>query len=89
MRILCLSRSGFVVTLTNRETTNVGSLLSLLEGFTVREGRRDACVWIPNPNREFSCTSLFRLLVDPSPPKKSIFDVVCRTKVPKKVSFFI
>ncbi|TYK06495.1 ACT11D09.5 [Cucumis melo var. makuwa] len=53
-------------------------------GFTVRVGRRDAHVWIPNPSRGFSCDSLFWLL-DPTPP--SIFDVVMRTKVLKKVRF--
>ena len=65
------------------------SLLFLLEGCSIREGRRDARVWHPNPSRGFSCNSLFSLLLDLVPPKESIFDVVWRTKVPKKVRFFI
>ena len=67
----------------------MASLLSLLEGFSVGEGRRDASVWVPNPSWGFSCNSLFGLLVDPAPPKSRLFDVIWRTKVPKKVGFFI
>ena len=81
--------SGFRCNLTNKETTEVTSLLFLLEGCSIREGRRDARVWHPNPSRGFSCNSLFSLLLDLVPPKESIFDVVWRTKVPKKVRFFI
>ena len=77
---------GFRRSLTNREMTDVASLLSFLEGFTVREGKRDARVWIPNPNRGFSCNSLFGRLLDPAPSKESVFYVIWRIKVPKKVS---
>ena len=75
---------GFCCNLTNREATKVASLLSLLEGCIFREGRRDVRVWSPNPSK-----SLFSLLLDPSPYSESVFDVVWRAKVPKKVRFFI
>ena len=35
------------------------------------------------------CKFLFDLLLDSSPPRESIFDVVWRTEVPKYVRFFI
>ena len=67
----------------------MASLLSLHKGFSVTEGRRDARIWIPNPSLRLSYNSLFGLSVDSAPPKKSVFDVIWRTKVPKKVRFFI
>ena len=63
----------------------MASLLS--EGLSVREGRKDSRVWIHNPSGGFFCKSLFGLLVDPAPPKELVFNVVWRTKVPKKVRF--
>ena len=45
--------------------------------------------WIPNPRWGYTCKSLFSLLLDLAPLKESFFDVVWRTKVPKKVRFFI
>ncbi|KAA0039270.1 ACT11D09.5 [Cucumis melo var. makuwa] len=53
--------------MTNREMTEVASFLSLLEKCTIREERRDARVWNPNPSQGFSCKSLFCLLLDPAP----------------------
>ena len=80
---------GFRHNLTNREAMEVVSLLPLVEGCSFRKGRRGAQVWSPNPSRGYTCKSLFSLLLDPSPPTESIFEVVWRTKVPKKVRFFI
>ena len=77
---------GFYRNLTNREVTEAASLLSLLEGCNSREGRWDIHFWNPNPRRDFTCKSLFSLLIDPSPPTESVFDVVYRVKVPKKGS---
>ena len=62
--------------LSNKETTKVASLLSLLGSCSFREGRRDFRVWSPNPSQGFSCKSLFSLLLDPSPVRKYVFDVV-------------
>ena len=78
---------GFRCNLTSREMIEVASLLSLLEGCFSREGRSDARVWNPNPNRGYTYKSLFSLLLDS--PKESVFYVVWRIKVPKKVRFFI
>lgn len=61
LRTLCPFLLGSVV-MTNREMMEVTSLLFLLEG-CFREGRRDVCVWNPNPIK-----SLFSLLLDPPPP---------------------
>ena len=41
---------GFHRNLINRETTEMASLLFLLEGCCSREGRRDVRVWNPNPS---------------------------------------
>ncbi|KAA0037157.1 ACT11D09.5 [Cucumis melo var. makuwa] len=55
--------------------------LFFCEGWcSFREGRRDARVWSPNPSQGYMCKSLFSLLLDPSPPRESIFDVVWKTK---------
>ena len=76
---------GFRRNLTNKEMTEVAPLLSLLEGCSFREGRRDIRVWNLNLSRGFSCKSMLSLLLDPALPKELVFDVVWRTKVPKKV----
>lgn len=65
------------------------SLLSLLEGCSFREGRRDVRVRNPNPSRGFSGKSMFSLLLDPTSHIESIFGVLWKTKVHKKVWFFI
>ena len=53
--------------LINRETTEVTSFLSLLEGCPFRKGRRDVRVWDPNPSQGFSCKYMFSMLLDPLP----------------------
>ena len=58
---------GFCRHLSIGEKTEVASLLSLLEACIFREGRRDVCIWSPNPSEGFSCKSFFRLLLGPSP----------------------
>ena len=80
---------GFRHNLTNRETTKITPLLSLVEGYSFREGKRDVQAWSPNPSKGYTCKSLCSLLLDPCPLKESVFNVVWRTKVPKKVRFFI
>lgn len=67
----------------------VASFLSLIKGFDFRWGRRDGCVWSPNPVAGFFCKSFSRILVDPSPIIESAFDVLWRIKISKKVRFFV
>lgn len=67
---------GFCRNLSNRETTEVAFLLSLLEECNFRVGRRDVRVWSPNPIEDFSCKSFLRLLLDPSFVNESVFDVL-------------
>lgn len=59
------------------------------EGCIFREGRKDVRVWNPNPSRGFTNKSLFSHLLDPFSYSESVFDVVCKAKVPMKVRFFI
>lgn len=63
------------------------SLISLLEEYNLRFGRQDIHDWSPNPLKGLSCKS-FRLLLDPSLANESVFDVLWRIKIPKKVKFF-
>lgn len=56
-------------------------LPSLLDGHPFRLGRRDVRFW-------FSCISFFNCLVDPSPLGESVFAMVWRIKIPRKVRFF-
>ena len=79
----------FYRNLTNRETVEIASLISSVERCNFREGRWNICVWSPNPSQTYTCKSFFSPLLDPSPPKESVFYVVWRTKVPKKFKFFI
>ena len=72
-----------------RETMEVTYFLSLLEGCSFRVRRRDVCAWSPNLSQGFMCKSLFNLLLNPSPSRESVFNVVWRIKVSKKVRFFI
>lgn len=75
--------------LSNTETTEAASLLSLLEECNFREGKRNVRVWKPNPVDGFSCKSFFRLLLDPSPVNESIFDDrLWMIKISKKIKFF-
>lgn len=46
---------GFLRALSNRESTDVASLFSLIEGFDFRMGRWDVRVWSPNSTMGFSC----------------------------------
>lgn len=41
-----------------------------------------------SPLEGFSCKSFFRIILDPSPRVESVFDVLWRIKIPKKVKFF-
>lgn len=75
--------------LIKRKMTEVTSLLSLVEGCRFREGMRDIRVWSSNPSQGYTCKPFFSWLLDPSPPRESIFDVVRSTKVSKKVKIFI
>ena len=50
-------------------------------------GRRDACVWSPNPLVGFSCKSFLRILLDSSFVVDSVINVLWRTKIPDKVEF--
>ena len=79
---------GFRRHLTNRDTKELASVLSLLEGCPSREGRRNVHVWSPNPSQGFSSKSLFSLLLDPSPTREFVFYVIWRIKVRTKVRFF-
>ena len=45
---------GFRLPLTVRETSDVVSLLSLVEGYDFRIGRKGARVWRPNPLEAFT-----------------------------------
>lgn len=47
----------------DREAIEVASLLALLDEFNFRLGRRDVCIWSPNPLECFSCKSFFSLVV--------------------------
>lgn len=77
---------GFHRHLSNRETMEVTSLLSLLDMCTFRVGRRDVHIWIlmkgfllnPSSNWYWMHSSL-----------RSVFDVIWRIKIPKVVMFFI
>ena len=69
--------------LSNRETTEVASFLSLLDECNSRARRRNIHVWSPNPIEWFCCN---RLLPDPSHVSEPVFDVVWR--IPKKIKFF-
>lgn len=42
------------------------------------------CIWIPSPLEDFSCKSFFCILLDYSPSKEFVFDVLWRIKIPKK-----
>ena len=48
----------------------------------------EVCVWSPNLMERFSCQSFFIILLDPSPVMKSVFIVLWRIKIPKKVRLF-
>ena len=48
----------------------------------------DVCVWSPNLVECFFCKSFLIILLDPSPVVKSVFIVLWRIKIPKKVRFF-
>lgn len=52
------------------------SLLSLVEGVSLREEKRGVRVWSPNSSQGFSCKSLFSLLLNPSPFRESVLNVV-------------
>ena len=65
---------GFCCNLINRETTEVASLLFLVEGCSFREGRRDVCVWSPNLSQGYTCNFLFCCWIPPL--LWSVFDVV-------------
>lgn len=67
---------------------DVAGLLSLLEGHPFRLERRDVRFWTPNPLEGFLCKSLFLCLVDLSPLGESVFLLLWRNKVPRKVRFF-
>ena len=79
---------GFCRNLTDRETAEVFSLLSLIESYSFRLRRKDIGIWHPSPSEGFSCESYFKSLLDPSPTRQSVFEVVWKLKIPKKVSFF-
>lgn len=55
---------GFHCHLSNKKTTKVAPILSLLEKCNVRAERRDVLVLSPKPIKGFSCKSFFRLLLD-------------------------
>lgn len=67
--------------LSNKETTEVASLLSLLDECDSREEKRDVRVW-----EGFSRNSFFRVLLDLSPGSVSVFSEVWRIKIIKKSS---
>lgn len=48
----------------------------------------DVCVWSPNLVECFFCKSFLIILLDPSPVVKSVFIVLWRIKIPKKVRLF-
>lgn len=50
---------GFRHNLSNRETMEVASLLSLVEGYSFREERGDVRIWSPNLLEGVSCKSFF------------------------------
>lgn len=54
----------------------VVSLLSLIEGFDFRLGRRNVRVRSPKLMESFFYKSFFRILVDPSPTVELVFDKV-------------
>lgn len=54
---------GFCCHLSNREMTEIASLLSLLKVCYFRVGRREIHIWSPNPREGFSCNSFFSLLL--------------------------
>lgn len=66
----------------------VAYLLSLIEDFDFRLGRRDLHVWSPTPLKVFSCKSFLRILLDPSSVVESVLGVLWRIRTPKKVKFF-
>lgn len=63
---------GFNRSLTDREATNVISLLSLGK-FNFRYGRKDLLVQNLNPLEGFFCNSIFCCLVNPSPSQQYVF----------------
>lgn len=67
----------------------VATLLSLLKESTYRLGRRDVRIWSSNLRDSVSCKAYFRLLSNPTPFKESIFYVVWRIKIPKKVRLYV
>lgn len=53
---------GFCHSLTNRETREITTLLSLIGGCQFRVGRRDVYCWSVAPSKGFLCSSFFRWL---------------------------
>lgn len=73
--------------LSDRETSYVVALLSLMGDFCCSSGRRYVCFWNPCPFEGFSCKSFFLCLVNPS-TTSGVFSSLWTVKVPNKVKFF-
>ena len=80
LRISCLSLLDFIVIWPIRRWRRWLLFCPYLRDALVERGE-----WIFNPSQGFSFKSMLSLLLDPGPPEESVFDVVWRTKVPKKV----
>ncbi|TYK09969.1 calpain-type cysteine protease DEK1 [Cucumis melo var. makuwa] len=84
----CSFSFGFRRALSDRETSNVVALISLLESHSFRLGRRDVTVWSPFPLEGFLCKSFFQCLVNSTPTSESVSSLIWRIKVPRKFVLF-
>ena len=67
----------------------VAYLLSLIEGFDFRLGRRDLHVWSPTPLEGFSCKSFLGILLDPSFIEVSLWRIMEDLGLQRKSSSFL
>ena len=79
---------GFLHALSDRETTYLLTLLSLIEELEFRLGRRNFHCWCLSLSKGFSYTSFFNWLLNPSLHCESISPHLWELKVPKKLEFF-
>lgn len=75
--------------LSDKEVTDMATLLSLLEGHPFRFGGRDVRFWNSNSLEGFPYKFFFLCLVDPSSLGELVFSALWRIMVPRKVRFLL
>lgn len=80
---------GFCQLLSNRKILDILALWSSSGDFSIFSGRRDICIWFPNPSKGRMCRSFFYYLVTPSPFRRPIFSLPWKVKITKKVKFLV